>query len=29
MNGKDYYRENKDILSNKTKGYYKKIGMRC
>ena len=29
MNEKDYYRENKDILSNKAKGYYKKIGMRC
>ena len=26
MNKKDYYKENKDILSNKAKEYYKK---RC
>ena len=29
MNKKDYYKENKDILSNKGKEYYKKIEMRC
>ena len=29
MNKKDYYKENKDVLSNKTKEYYKKIEMRC
>ena len=29
MNKKDYYQENKDILSNKAKEYYKKIEMRC
>ena len=29
MNEKDYYKENKDILSNKAKEYYKKIEMRC
>ena len=29
MNKKDYYKENKDILSNKAKKYYKKIEMRC
>ena len=29
MNKKDYYKENKDILSNKAKEYYKKIEMRC
>ena len=28
MNKKDYYKENKDILSNKAKEYYKKIEMR-
>ena len=29
MDKKDYYKENKDILSKKAKGYYKKIEMRC
>ena len=29
MNKKDYYKENKDTLSNKAKEYYKKIEMRC
>ena len=29
MNKKDYYIENKDILSNKAKEYYKRIEMRC
>ena len=29
MSKKDYYKENKDILSNKTKDYYKKIEMCC
>ena len=29
MNKKDYYKENKDILSNKAKEYYKKREMRC
>ena len=29
MNKKDHYKENKDILSNKAKEYYKKIEMRC
>ena len=29
MNKKDYYKEKKDILSNKAKEYYKKIEMRC
>ena len=29
MNKKDYYKGNKDILSNKAKEYYKKIEMRC
>ena len=29
MNKKDYYKENKDILSSKAKEYYKKIEMRC
>ena len=29
MNEKDYYKKNKDILSNKAKEYYKKIEMRC
>ena len=29
MNKKYYYKENKDILSNKAKEYYKKIEMRC
>ena len=29
MNKKDYYKENKDILSKKAKEYYKKIEMRC
>ena len=29
MNKKDYYKENKDILSNKAKEYNKKIEMRC
>ena len=29
MELKDYYRENKDILSKKAKEYYKKIEMRC
>ena len=29
MNKKDYYKENKDILSNKAKEYYKKKEMRC
>ena len=29
MKKKDYYKENKDILSNKAKEYYKKIEMRC
>ena len=29
MNKKDYYKENKDILSNKAQEYYKKIEMRC
>ena len=29
MNKKDYCKENKDILSNKAKEYYKKIEMRC
>ena len=29
MNEKDYYKENKDILSNKAKEFYKKIEMRC
>ena len=29
MNKEDYYKENKDILSNKAKEYYKKIEMRC
>ena len=29
MNKKDYYKENKDILSNKAKEYYKRIEMRC
>ena len=29
MNKRDYYKENKDILSNKAKEYYKKIKMRC
>ena len=28
MNKKDYYKENKDIPSNKAKEYYKKIEMR-
>ena len=27
MNKKDYYKENRDILSNKAKEYYKKIEM--
>ena len=29
MNKKYYYKENKDILSNKAKEYYKKKEMRC
>ena len=29
MNKKDYYKENRDILSNKAKEYYRKIEMRC
>ena len=29
MNKKDYYKENKDILSKKAKEFYKKIEMRC
>ena len=29
MSKKYYYKENKDILSNKAKEYYKKIEMRC
>ena len=29
MSKKDYFKENKDILSNKAKEYYKKIEMRC
>ena len=29
MNKKDYYKENKDILSNKAKEYYKKIEKHC
>ena len=29
MDKKDYYKENKDILSKKTKEYYKKIERRC
>ena len=29
MNKKDYYKENKDILSNKAKEYHKKIDIRC
>ena len=29
MNKKDYYKENKDILSKKAKEYYKKTEMRC
>ena len=29
MDKKDYYKENKDILSKKAKEYYKKIEMRC
>ena len=29
MNKKDYYKENKDMLSNKAKEYYKKIEMCC
>ena len=29
MNKKDYYQENKDILSNKAKEYYKKTEMHC
>ena len=28
MDKKDYYKENKDILSKKAKEYYKKIEMR-
>ena len=29
MSKKDSFKENKDILSNKAKEYYKKIEMRC
>ena len=29
MSKKDYYKEYKDILSNKAKEYYKKTEMRC
>ena len=29
MSKKDYYKENKDILSNKAKDTIKKIEMRC
>ena len=29
MDKKDYYKENKDILSKKEKEYYKKIETRC
>ena len=29
MSKKDYYKENKDTLSNKVKEYYKKIEMHC
>ena len=29
MNKEDYYKENKGILSNKAKEYYKKIEMHC
>ena len=29
MDKKDYYKENKDILSKKAKEHYKKIEMRC
>ena len=29
MSKKDYYKENKDILSKKAKEYYQKIEMRC
>ena len=29
MSKKDYYKENKDIISNKAKECYKKIEMRC
>ena len=29
MNKKDYYKENKDILSNRAKEYYRKIEMGC
>ena len=29
MDKKDYYKENKDILSKKAKEYYKKMEMLC
>ena len=29
MDKKDYYKENKDLLSKKAKEYYKKVEMRC
>ena len=29
MDKKDYYKENKDILSKKAKECYKKMEMRC
>ena len=29
MNETDYYKENKDMLSNKAKENYRKIEMRC
>ena len=29
MDKKDYYKENKDILSKKAREYYKKIEIRC
>ena len=29
MDKKDYYKENKDVLSKKAKEYYKKIEMCC
>ena len=29
MDKKDYYKENKDILSKKAKEYYKKIERHC
>ena len=29
MDKKDYYKENKDILSKKAREYYKKVEIRC